>query len=131
MKPPRQKWSNMKINRETPRTEMVYASILDKMSEFYVALADELGFSVDTVEKHLTEYAALSARAEFKKGEIDFDLADVKDTPDEVKAKFIKYMDTEKIEVVKAALVEMARALIATVASIRGPEPLPEDAPKA
>lgn len=121
----------MKINRETPRTEMVYASICDKMNEFYKALADELGFSVDTVEKHLTEYASLSARAEFKKGEIDFELADVKDTPDEIKAKFLKYIDTEKVEVVKAALVESARALIASIATIRGPEPLPDDAPNS
>lgn len=95
----------MKIRPKTPRTEMMLSAMLAKMGEFFEALGEELGVGALAADKELTKFATLSARAELeRKGEIDFELAVVTDTPDQIKAKFMRYIDTQCYGVVDAAM---------------------------
>lgn len=95
----------MKIRPKTPRTEMVHSALIAKMGEFYKALGQELGVGSEAVDKELTRFAALSARTEPEsKGEIDFELAVVTDTPEQIREKFMVYIDTKCYGVVDAAM---------------------------
>lgn len=100
----------MEIKTRTPRTEMALESLTTKMASFYEKLAEDLGYDEIAVDREMSRFAELSSRVSFGKGEVDFDLAGPSDTPDEVCAKFLVYVDTKCYEVAR----EAARRLAAT-----------------
>jgi hypothetical protein len=59
------------------------------------ALSDELGVPVGAINTGLSRFSHISARVEFDKGEVDFDIVLPKDTPDQAKEKFLAYVNTE------------------------------------
>lgn len=109
----------MEVKRKTPRTEMVYNSLVIKMSEIFESVAEDLGLSPLAVDKEMARFAALSAR--LTAIDCDFELADVGDEEDALRAKFLKYVETEdylKVEDIFAQIAAMDRP----VSKISGPE---------
>lgn len=100
----------MKIRQKTPRTEMQFTAIVSKMTTFWEALGEELGVGKEVVDAELSKFATLSARVEFDKGEMDFDVALVTDSPDEIRQNFTRYIDTSCYLTVEKALAEVFRA---------------------
>lgn len=100
----------MKIKPKTPRTEMTYHAITAKMSTFYEHLADELGFGPEAVDLELIKFAAVSARVEFEKKEVDFEVAIPTDTVEQIREKFSGYMDTKQYLLVEEAERQIAMA---------------------
>lgn len=118
----------MKVKRRTPRTEMHFAAIVDKMTPFYKELAKEEGVEETVVDQSLSKFARLSSRVELNgKEELDFEFASLSDTPDQVKEKFVAYLDSEHLDQIEEIRREM-RGEVATDPAT-APTP-PEDAEK-
>lgn len=113
----------METLKRTPRTELVYRALLVKMSEVLDETAVEIGVDQRLVDDAMEIFAWISARSAFDPGEVDFELAKPSDTPDEIKTKFLIYMDTaciEKIEAAKSKLREMDRPVDPDIAPLGG-----------
>jgi hypothetical protein len=120
----------MKIKTKTPRTEMTHQSLVHKMTSFYETLAEELGYDAVAVDMELSRFATLSARVEFDKGEADFSLALPTETTEQIKTKFLQYIDTEKMPVIDEAFRRIVQQDLPLVSPEQTPGPLLEDAPK-
>lgn len=117
----------MKVNRRTPRSQLVAGVILVKGEELKEGLAEEIGLDQPYIQLALSRFAGLSTRVQFKNGEIDFELARGTDTPEQLRAKFMAYMESECLGAVEAAqdeLDELDRPYDEALA----PEEPPEDA---
>lgn len=93
----------MKVLTRTPRVDLRYGGFLRKMIPLVEQVAAENGTPRDAADDALEGFAWLSARVEFEKGEVDFDLALTGDTPEQVKVKFDQYLDTKCMQQVLAA----------------------------
>lgn len=93
----------MEILKRTPRTDMNGDAIRDKMATFHEKLAEELGIPVNIVDGYLVDFARLSSRVIFESGEIDFALANARDTAQQIAENFIHFIDTSCMETVEMA----------------------------
>lgn len=112
----------MIVKSKTPRTEMHHQCLIDKMSTFYEALGEETGFGAAAVDTELSRFASLSARVEFEKDEIDFELALPMDTPEQLKLKFLAYADTQKYQLVEACFARIVLADAPLVTEEKAPQ---------
>lgn len=94
----------MDILKKTPRTQMAWDSFVTKMSGIYESVAADLGYEKSAVDLEMGRFAQLSCRVRARKGEFDFELAEVTDTPEQIRAKFLKYVDTSRYEAALDAL---------------------------
>jgi hypothetical protein len=92
----------MKVGKRTPRTQMHHDALVIKATEFYEELAEQEGVTVEALDSALTRFCRLSSRVVFKK-KLDFELATMADTPDQIREKFVAYLDTEHMEVIDEA----------------------------
>lgn len=94
----------MKVKKRTPRSDMYYEAIVGKMAEFYEGLAQELGLPASSVDRQMTVFAILATRIEVDGDQLDFEFPLPIDSPEDIKAKFLRYLDTEQMAWVDAAL---------------------------
>lgn len=95
----------MEIKKRTPRTDLQLSGILYKMGALTKPIVEELGSVEYLVDESLTAYARISARASFGKDEIDFDLIQPGDGEEQIRAKYEKYLDTQCMGSIEAALM--------------------------
>lgn len=117
----------MKVGRRTPRSELVAGVILLKGQELVEGLVEEIGLDQPYIQLALTRFTALSTRATFDNGEIDFEVARGNDTPQQLHDKFMDYLNSDclaVVETVQTELDEMDKPFDAALA----PEEPPEDA---
>lgn len=81
----------------TPRLRLQYGALLRKCP-WYVDVAEELGVEKIVLDDALADYLQMSIRVSELNGALDFEFADTKDTPEQVKEKFMVYLDTQDIE---------------------------------
>lgn len=106
-------------------------AVINKMLTIFDGVNDELGYGQDVVDKQLTRFATLSARVEnVAKGELDFEFAQPTDSPEEIKAKFMRYIDTGCYRIIEETLDNLVRMDVPLTPREHAPEPLPADAPK-
>lgn len=96
----------MKVKPKTPRTEMGFQSFVIKLSPLYETIAEELGYDKVAVDIELSKFATLSARIDG--GAFDFPLAEATDSPDQIREKFLKYVETKQYAAVEKALRDIA-----------------------
>lgn len=94
----------MEIKKRTPRTDLQLNAILVKMGELLEPLSLETGATKYSIDEALTAYARISVRASFGKDELDFELIQPGDSVEVIGARFDKYLDTQCVETVEAAL---------------------------
>lgn len=99
----------MKVRHRTPRSEMALRALIKKSADLPEALGKKLGFESADVDAELFQFLRLSAQIEPGKGELDFELAQATDTPDEIAVKFIAYLDTECLDALQPVLEELYR----------------------
>lgn len=85
----------MKIVKRTPRTRLAQRAIGTKALGITKQLSEELGFIEEHIAEELAGLAVLSTGLSFDTGEIDFDLLQPTDTPEEMAQKFVAYIDTK------------------------------------
>lgn len=98
----------MKILPKTPRTEMAHTAIINKMGEVFESLGTELGYGSQAVDMQMSRLATISARVVFGKDEVDFSVIEFTDSPETIKTKFLKYIDTTCYRVMDEALRQIA-----------------------
>lgn len=98
----------MEIKKRTPRTDLQLNAILVKMGELLRPLAQEIGAAEHRVDEALTAYARISVRASFGKDELDFDLIQPGDSAEVIRDRFDRYLDTQCVEIVDAALMALS-----------------------
>ncbi len=108
---------------------MALRAISFKMAPIYKALANELDLDATAVDVELSDLATVSVRVEFDKGEVDFALIVPNDTPEQMREKFVKYIDTDCYRAVDQALREIGMADQPITPPEQQPG-LPKDAPK-
>lgn len=118
----------MKIVVKSPRTEMFYTSITSKMVGFFEALAEELNYTIPAVDEQLSQFASISARAVPESGEFDFELAMPSDTSQQIRAKFMKYIDTSCYGNVETAMRRIVQLDLPLTPREQQPGKLPETA---
>jgi hypothetical protein len=76
---------------------MMYRAMIGKARAWIEEMASEYGLSDDlnTMWSAYLDYAMMSVRVSGLNGKADFKLASIKDTPDDVRAKFEAYMQTK------------------------------------
>ncbi len=120
----------MKISKRTPRSDMHYDAILQKMFSFFTEMAEQEGVDETTIDGALTKFASLSARVQSNgKDKLDFEFAKPTDTPEEIGDKFRKYLDTDHMDMVMQAKRQM-RNMDAISRPDTSPQSLPEGAEK-
>lgn len=118
----------MNVNRRTPRTEMQEAIFMDRIAEFSDDLAKKENMPGRYVDWQLMKFINYSVRINPNGDDAGFELGKIGDTPDELRAKFIAYLDNANTEVTKvwdSAIASQDKPVNSTIA----PEALPEDAP--
>lgn len=118
----------MNVNRRTPRTEMQEAIFMDRIAEFSDDLAQKENMPGRYVDWQLMKFINYSVRIDPNGDNAGFELGKIGDTPDELRAKFIAYLDNANTEVTKAwdsAIAALDKPVNSTIA----PEALPKDAP--
>lgn len=118
----------MKVIRRTPRSDLFYQQVLNKMGRFLTQLASEMGLEPYVLDESLTRFARLSNRVTFGEGEVDFALAQAGDSEDTILAKFVGYLDSQCVEVIDSAFREIREADRPHEAALA--PTLPESAPK-
>lgn len=93
----------MKVSKRTPRTDMYRDAIHDRMASFHQKLSEELNVPLAILDTSLVDFARLSSRVAFDNGEVDFELASAGDNDQQIAEKFIRYLDSQCIEVVDQA----------------------------
>lgn len=112
----------MRVKPKTPRTEMEHAAIINKMGAIYESLGTELGYGPEAVDVEMSRLATISARVVFDKDEIDFAIVQHSDSPDEIKTKFVKYIDTTCYQLIESAM----RQIVAQDLPLTPPEQQPK-----
>lgn len=85
----------MKLKPKTPRTEMAYASLVEKALEIFEPVSEVLGLPSAAVDGELSKFLLLSTRIEpGPHDKLDFEFAAPGDGPDVIQKKFLKYCDT-------------------------------------
>lgn len=118
----------MNINKRTPRTEMQEAIFMDRIAEFSDDLAKAENMPGRYIDWQLMKFINYSVRIDPNGDDAGFELGKINDTPDELRAKFMIYLDNANPEVTKAwdvAISNHDKPVNSTIA----PEALPEDAP--
>lgn len=93
----------MEVKKKTIRSEAIYDAMVVKMFKIVDEIAAEIDLPDDVVDVALAKYANLSARVEFGKKEVDFELATVHDTVEDIKAKFLAYFTSDCVDIVDQA----------------------------
>jgi hypothetical protein len=112
----------MNIKRKSPRTVLAYQTFIRRANEFITQLAEEEGYEEGILDVEAINYLVLSARVEFDKGEVDFELLTLKDETEEAQVKFLQYLETEHYQIVEQAVDEINK-LDAPVDRALAPEP--------
>lgn len=87
----------MEILKRTPRTDLVTNALIVKFADILEPLSEELNVPKDYVDQGLWQYMQLCTRVRFEKDEVDFEIVDPTDTPEQAAQKFIKYLDSDCI----------------------------------
>lgn len=96
----------MKIKRRTPRTDLIFQTIALRARGLNreIAESSEEKFDPFAVEVALEYFFRLSARLDLNGTTFDFELASASDTRDDIRRKFMQYLDTEQAEQVDEAV---------------------------
>jgi hypothetical protein len=82
-------------------------TIFEKILTFNEELIEEMGISPAMLNNCLGDFGVLGSRVKVTKGKIDFELPKHNDTPEEIKAKFDKFLDTEHAAFMDEVCVEI------------------------
>lgn len=80
------------VKRRTVRSDMLRDAIYTQIASFMDTLTSELGIPANVVNVYLARYGMLGARCEGHN--LDFPLPLASDSADELKAKFMRFMDS-------------------------------------
>lgn len=120
----------MKVNRRTPRSQLVAGVILLKGQELVEELVEEIGLDQPYIQLAWGRFAQLSTRVDFDNGEIDFEKARGVDTPQQLHDKFMSYLNSECLEAIEAAQNELEELDQPYDAALAPEEPLEDADPK-
>lgn len=116
----------MEIKRRTPRVQLVQTSIMRKMADLTDDLQGEIQIDEDVLDLGLSRFAELSARWLPNGTALDFQLASGMDSAEQIREKFLAYLDTESVDEVEAAFGAMYE-LDRPADPATAPLPPPED----
>jgi len=97
----------MKVLKRTPKTELIQRMIGTKALDIIPSVAEKLEFPERDVEYELMGLVILSARVGFDDGELDFSPVTVSDTADQIADKFIRYLNSERIDTLDKAKAQL------------------------
>jgi hypothetical protein len=89
------------IHPYTPRLRLKLRTLLRKGLEWYSDLSDEEELTEDEFAEGFDNYAMISVRVSGLNGEAGFELASSTDSSDELRKKFMGYLETENIQLVR------------------------------
>lgn len=99
----------MKILKRTPRTDMHLRSLARKCISLPTELAQQMGVEEKAVDEELYSFLRLSIRVQPDKDEFDFAFAQGADAAETIAEKFIRYLDTQCVDRVDEAWIEMGK----------------------
>lgn len=85
----------MKAVKRTPRSEMQFGALLNRIEPLASTLAEALEALPEDVTTELRKFVYLSSNIEFDEGEIQWDIARASDDDPTIAAKFLRYMDSD------------------------------------
>lgn len=77
----------------TPRRDLYFEVLVRRCAAWYVDVGNDLGITTDDINRYLTSWLLMLSRSEFT-GLAD-EIPTLTDTPDEVRAKFLRFLDSE------------------------------------
>jgi hypothetical protein len=83
---------------------LTYRTLFARALEFHEALADQESFAEGALDTELLNFITLSARVDLNGTKLDFELAELKDSPEEIEGKFLQYLDGASYELVQKML---------------------------
>ena len=119
---------SVEISPTTPRGKMVVNSLIRSAIPWYADYAKLIGVDEDTLDSVLTDFLTFSGKVKNPVG-LDFELATLADSQEEVIRKFELYLDTQFGELVTAAMSGI-RNLDQPNSRAKQPVPLGENDPK-
>lgn len=104
----------LEIKRQTPRTRMVRNAVYRKLAkaqpDIEAALQIELADETWSVSSSLVDFGVLGSRVTVANGAaLDFQLPTPLQTPEEMKANFMRYLDTQHDKLLNAAMAVINR----------------------
>lgn len=93
----------MTVKTRTPRTDLTYQATLRRMVDILEPLATELSLPIAAIDESLEGFAWLSTRYEFAKGTVDFDTIVPGDSSEGIRAKYLRYLDSQHMAAIVAA----------------------------
>lgn len=115
------------VHPRTNRRDLYFSTFITRVANWYKEVAQAEGLSDDDIANYVTAWARMLSRCEFDG--LTQEIPTITDTPDEVRAKFLCYLDSEHaifFERVKEAMDKQDQPVDVTIA----PAPLEKTAKK-
>lgn len=95
------KKQELKVLPFTPRLRLKLRTLLRKGFAWYSELSSEEGLTEDEFAEGFDNYAMMSVRVIGLNGDAGFELASSEDSSEQLKDKFMSYLETENIQLIR------------------------------